>query len=214
MNSDISSDMQKRDFVVVIGREYGSGGRRIGKQLAKELGVPYYDKSLLQQAAARLGYSPKIFENKDERRPSIIRSLLSFTYGSTVAGANDSSLSDEKIYEFQSRVIQDLCAKGSCVIVGRTADYIMRQHPGLISVFIHAPLEHKVKHIIERGEKQAVEDAKSLSLKIDREREAYYNYFTNRHWGRCSNYHLSFDSSITPDDTIIATIKSIITSRN
>lgn len=200
----------KSSFVIVIGREFGSGGSRIGKKLAECLGVPYYDKTLLRAAAERLGYSPRIFERKDERRPSFIRSLLSFTYGASVAGGNDSSLSDEKIYEFQSRVISELAAKGSCVIVGRTADYILRDKPGLISVFIHAPLSVRAELVASRGENLSVEDAGREAQRVDHERESYYNYYTNRPWGKCANYHASFDSSVISDESIISAITSML----
>lgn len=203
------------EFVIVIGREYGSGGRRIGKRLADELGVRYYDKSLLSEAASKLGYSPEIFEHKDERRPSLIRSLLSFTYGAQTAEINNQTLSDEKIYEFQSRVIRDICRHEPCVIVGRTADYIMRDHPGLISLFVHAPIERRIDAILARGETDDREKARETADHIDRNRESYYNYYTNSNgWGRARNYHLTFDSSVIGDNEIAQFVRSIIESRH
>lgn len=202
-------------FVIVIGREYGSGGRRIGKMLAKELGVNYYDKTLLQKAATRLGYSPEIFERKDERRPSIIRSILSFTYGAQTANIDGAPMSDEKIYEFQSRVIRDICERESCVIVGRTADYIMRQHPGLISLFIHAPIDRRIEAIIKRGEARDAAEAREKAREHDRNRESFYNYYTNREgWGHAWNYHLSFDSTRISDKTILQAVIDIINIKN
>lgn len=200
----------EKGVVIVIGREYGSGGRRIGKMLAKSLNIPYYDKTLLSEAARSLGYAPEIFERTDERRPSLMRSLLSFTYGAHGSDYNASSLSDERIYQFQSNVIRDICDRGSCVIVGRTADYVMREHPGLLSIFIHAPLSMRARHIMERENISNEEDARNLAVKKDHEREAYYNYYTNRNWGRCSNYHISLDSSKLSDDAILSLVKSIL----
>ena len=201
----------KGKFLIVIGREYGSGGRRIGKLLADRLGVNYYDRTLLREAAQRLGYSTEIFERKDERRPSLIRSILSFTYGANTANFEGAPMSDEKIYESQSRVIRDICARESCVIVGRTADYVMRRHPGLISLFVHAPLERRVENILRSGEFSDEEEARDKAVAIDRRRESYYNYYTNRQgWGQANNYHLSFDSSRIGDEEIISTVKSMI----
>lgn len=198
-------------FLVVIGRQYGSGGRRIGKMLAWRLGAAYYDKSLLSEAAGRLGYSPEIFAQKDERRPSLIRSLLSFTYGAPTANIDQTPMSDEKIYEAQSHVINDLCARESCVIVGRTADYVMRHHPRMVSLFIHAPAEVRAAAIMRRGETDNEHDAREIAEKNDRNRESFYNYYTNSNgWGRASNYHLAFDSSMMSDDTIVAVVSAML----
>lgn len=204
-------DSNNKDFVIVIGREYGSGGRRIGKMLASGLGVNYYDKTLLKETARKMGYSEEIFKRKDERRPSLIRSILSFTYGAQTANIDGAPMSDEKIYEYQSRVINDICKRESCVIVGRTADYILRNHPGLLSVFIHAPIEKRIDEIIKRGETDNRENAREIANHIDNNRESFYNYYTNRQgWGRANNYHLSFDSSLLSDEAILATVKDIL----
>lgn len=203
-----------QNFVIVIGRQYGSGGRRIGKLLADSLGVSYYDKSLLSAAAKRLGYSPEIFERKDEKRPSMIRSLISFTYGAPTAEINGAPMSDEKIYEYQSHVIKEICNRESCVIVGRTADYVMRDHPGLISIFVHADKDKRAAAIIRRGETEDLKAARDIADRRDHARESYYNYYTNGNsWGKASNYHLTFDSGIMPDDAIIAAVSAILRSR-
>ena len=183
------------NFVVVIGRQYGAGGRKLGKKLAEKLNVSYYDKELLSEAAKMMGFSPEIFQKKDEKRPSFIRSMLSFNYGSLNATNSPETLSDENIYRFQSEVIHSIAKKGSCVIVGRTADYILRNHPNLLSVFINAPLEYRAKLITERNDATNHDEAIEKAKKFDKNRESYYNYFTNQHWGRADNYHLTFDSS-------------------
>lgn len=206
-----SSGGDKGKFLVVIGREYGSGGRRIGKMLAKALGVAYYDRSLLNEAASRLGFSRDIFAAKDERRPSFMRSILSFNYGAPTANISEAPMSAEKIYELQSRVIKEICSKESCVIVGRTADYVMRDHPKIVSLFIHAPLEDRVRNIMARGETRDHEAAADLAKRRDHDRESYYNYFTNRNsWGRANNYSLAFDSSRISDETILKTVRDML----
>lgn len=183
------------DFIIVIGRQYGAGGRKLGKKLAETLNVPYYDKELLSEAADALGFSKELFRNADERKPSILRSFLSFNYGSPSASFSSYTLSDDNLYRAQSNVIKSICEKGSCVIVGRTADYVMREHPGLLSIFIHAPEEHRAKNILDRGEAKSMKDALEKAHKFDRSRESYYNYFTNRHWGQADNYDLTFNSA-------------------
>ncbi len=198
-------------FLIVIGREYGSGGRRIGKMLATRLGVPYYDRTLLSEAASRLGYSPDIFVSKDEKRPSLLRSILSFSLGAPTANISGSTMSDEKIYEFQSRIIKEICGRESCVIVGRTADYVMREHPRMLSLFIHAPQQCRAEAIIRRGETSDMHEAMEIASRNDRKRASYYNYYTNREsWGRASNYHLSFDSSRISNEAILAAVRAML----
>lgn len=202
---------EKEKFLIVIGREYGSGGRRLGKMLAHELGVSYYDKELLSKAASRLGYHPSIFAAKDEKRPSFLRSILSFNLGAPTANISETPMSDEKIYESQSRVIRDICARESCVIVGRTADYVMRDHPRMISLFIHAPLEHRAAAIMRRGETDNERDASGIARRRDHDRKAYYNYYTNREtWGNANNYTLTFDSSRISDAMVLKAVKDML----
>lgn len=199
------------DFIIVIGRQYGAGGRKLGKRLAETLNVPYYDKELLSEAADALGFSKELFLKADEKKPSILRSFLSFNYGSPSASFSSYTLSDDNLYRAQSDVIKSICEKGSCVIVGRTADYVMRDHPGLLSIFVHAPEEHRAKAILERGEAKSMEEALDKARKFDRSRESYYNYFTNRHWGRADNYDLTFNSSRLSTEALLPLILSALT---
>lgn len=198
------------DFIIVIGRQYGAGGRKLGKRLAETLNVPYYDKELLSEAADALGFSKELFLKADEKKPSILRSFLSFNYGSPSASFSSYTLSDDNLYRAQSDVIKSICEKGSCVIVGRTADYVMRDHPGLLSIFVHAPEEHRAKAILERGEAKSMEEALEKARKFDRSRESYYNYFTNRHWGRADNYDLTFNSSRLSTEALLPLILSAL----
>lgn len=198
------------DFIIVIGRQYGAGGRKLGKRLAETLNVPYYDKELLSEAADALGFSKELFLKADEKKPSILRSFLSFNYGSPSASFSSYTLSDDNLYRAQSDVIKSICEKGSCVIVGRTADYVMRDHPGLLSIFVHAPEEHRAKAILERGEAKSMEEALDKARKFDRSRESYYNYFTNRHWGRADNYDLTFNSSRLSTEALLPLILSAL----
>lgn len=187
--------------IIVIGRQFGSGGRSIGMLVAKKLGVPYYDKELLSHAAKKLGFSPEIFAAADEKKPSTLHTLLQSMYG-IADNFHATSISGECLYEQQSKVIREICSQGPCVIVGRTADYILRDHPGLVSVFLHAPSRWRAEKIVRRGESMCCEDAEALALKHDHNREDYYNYFTGGKWGHAANYHLSLDSSLLSENVI------------
>lgn len=201
---------KEKKFLIVIGRQFGSGGRRIGKEIADRLGIAYYDRKLITEAARRMGYAPEIFERADEKRPSFLRSLLNLNYGATSSFSPESDMSSEGIYKAQSSVIKEICSKESCVIVGRTADYVMRDHPNMISIFLHAPMKTRIQNVMAKENIFDSDQAEDLIRKQDREREAYYNYFTNRHWGRADNYHLSVDSSRFDADKIIAAISHLL----
>lgn len=192
--------MKKTDAIIVLGRKFGAGGRAIGKSLARKLGIPYYDNELLRQAAVEFGFSNHIFAQADERRPSFFKRIVTRGYGVQETFTQE-ALSPESLYEAQSRVIREVGKKGACVIVGRTADYILRDHPNLVSVFLHAPETYRARKIMERGDAVSDELAIELARKKDREREAYYRYFSGRPWGEAANYHLTLDSSkMTPDE--------------
>lgn len=198
------------NFVIAIGRQYGSRGRQIAKEIADRLGAAYYDRKLIQEAAAEFGYAKELFDKADEKRPSFLRSLLSLNYGSQNNYVAD-SLSSESLYRKQSDVIRRLASKEGCVFVGRTADYVLRDHPRMLSLFIHAPIERRVEEIIRRGDCADRAEAIELANKIDRTRHDYYNYYTNRNWGDADNYHLTFDSSIfTADDIVSLLLKQKI----
>lgn len=208
--SHVARPYPEDSFVIVIGRQYGSGGRSIGKFLADSLGIPYYDKSLLQEAAESMGISRRIFESRDEKRPSMLRSLLAYTYGSNGAQFDSASLNSENLYRAQSMVIDEIAHRGSCVIVGRTADYILRSHPRLLSIFLHAPIEHRAANVAKRGESDDYEDAADMARRHDKNRQSYYNYYTNRNWGAADNYHLSIDTSIVSPDAILHLVSDIL----
>ena len=188
--------------IIVIGRQYGGTGRKTGRALAENLGLPYFDKEIINKVSASYGYDPDILHRADEKKPSPFRSMLLGKYGVMDMYAT-SPLSRESLYEAQTNVIRQICNEGSCVIVGRTADYIMREHPGLISIFIHAPKEWRAQNLIKRGEASSLQDALIKIKKADNDREGYYNYFTGRKWGSADNYHLTLDASlISPEDMV------------
>lgn len=201
-------DKENKRFVIVVGRQFGSGGHDIAVSLAERLGVQFYDNRLLSEAAGKMGYSPEIFRNADEKRPSFLRSLLSFTYGSQNASP-EGAMSGEHLYGAQAAAIKEIAARENCVIVGRTADYVLRNHPNLLSIFVNAPMEFRVANVMSRENCDA-EAAESLIRKKDRDREAFYNYYTNRSWGHADNYHLCFDASRFDVDQILPLVCRIL----
>ena len=198
--------------IIVIGRQYGGTGRKTGRALADMLGIPYYDKEIINKVAASYGYDPDILHRADEKKPSPFRSMLLGKYGVMDMYAT-SPLSREALYEAQTNVIRQICQDGSCVIVGRTADYIMRDHPGLVSVFIHAPREWRAKNIVDRGEAKTIQEALVKIRKADSDREGYYNYFSGRNWGNADNYHLTLDASLLDPQEMVNLIAAYVDKR-
>lgn len=195
-------------FVITIGRQFGCGARDIGHCIAETIGVEYYDKTLLSQAAAHMGFHKSIFDSVDERRPSWLRSLLQLNYGAASSMCDLPFLGGEGVYKMQSEVIKRLPEAKDCLIVGRTADYLLRDHPGLVSIFLHAPIEARIPNIIARGDAAGEAEAAELARKYDRNRESYYSYYTNRKWGAAENYHLSLDTSVFSQEEITDIVTS------
>ena len=189
----LKEDMDIPKFAIVVGRQYGAGARRMAAELARRLGAAYYDKELLDEAARRLGYHLSLFSAADERRPSMLRGM--WLHGFGMGGGTD-ALSGETLFQVQADVLRDIAERGNCVIVGRAADYVLRHHPKLVSIFLHAPAQHRAANIVSRGECDNVTAATEIARRHDRRREEFYNYFTGSHrWGRAHNYDLTLDAS-------------------
>ena len=194
------------DAVIVIGRQFGSGGRRIGKKIASILNINYYDTELLSKAAENLGMNPDIFQEHDEKKPSPLRTMMQGAFG-IADNFHSVPLNGEMIYQEQAKVIRDVCRKGACVIVGRTADLILRENRHLLSVFLHSPLHVRAEAILTRKEASTLEEAENMAMKFDKKRESYYNFYRGeKKWGDASNYHLSIDTSVLDEETIAETI--------
>lgn len=190
----------KKKYAITVGRQFGSGGREFGRTLANELGIAYYDKELLTQAAKNAGMSREFFEKNDERSPSFLSGLFSFNMGGFPAvnypGSN--SISDDTLYRSQSDLIRELYDRGPCVIVGRTADYVLRDCENVFNIFIHAPEEECVRRILARGDINDPAKARDKARRTNRLRSAYYNFYTDKAWGDAASYHLTIDSSLIP----------------
>ena len=194
----MSNNNNTEKWVVTIGRQFGSGGREIGRLVAEKLGIEYYDKELLIVAARQSGVSEHIFEAADERSPRFFANIWSFNLGLNSGSyfMGDTPLSDDHIYRAQSEVMTTLADRGPCVMVGRTADYVLRNHCRVVSVFVHAPESARIARILERGDCQSEDEARSLMDKKNRLRAEYYNFYTDKHWGEASSYDLTIDSSL------------------
>lgn len=179
--------------IITIEREYGSGGRGIGKKVAEKLGIKYYDGELLSLVAKESGYTEEFIKQNDQKRT---QSLLYHLYiGSQILPASD------MIFIAQSRVIKDLYNKESCVIVGRCADYVLRGYDNVINVFIHAPLESRVERV-KNGYNEKAENYKAYVQKKDKSRIAYFNYFADDSWGRADAYDITVNSDVGIDKTV------------
>lgn len=199
-------------IILTIGRQFGSGGREIGQRLAKELGIGYYDKELISVAAKESGLCEDVFERADERASNGLSYAFTMGYSSFLGGMfapyND-ILSNDGLFKIQSDAIRTLAERESCVLVGRCADYILRDNPACLSFFIHSSVESRIQKIVER-QGVTVEEARSLMEKTDKSRAAYYNYYTNKTWGMASSYNFSIDVSVLGLDETVAFIKGFV----
>ena len=197
-------------IIITIGREFGSGGREIGQKLASAFGIAYYDKELMAEAAKSSGLSREFFEKADERVASSLAYSYSvgFPYMGLFTPYTD-VLSNDGLFKFQSEAIRRVADKGSCVLVGRCADYILRDYPKCFSVFIHNTKENRIDRIMD-SQHVTEEQAKELMIKTDKSRAAYYNYYTNKVWGAASSYDLSINVAILGIDATVEFIKSFV----
>lgn len=184
-------------FVITIGRQFGSGGRALGRLLAEKLGVPFYDKELLLHAARQSGINPEFFEKNDERMPTFFSGSIPFSFGMNPMPwyAGTSSISDDSLYKAQSGIIRQVAEHGPCVIVGRSADYVLRDMPGLVSVFLHATIDDCVARILSRSDCADEAKARRMAEHTNRLRANYYNFYTGRQWGDAASYDLTFSTS-------------------
>ncbi len=184
--------------IITISREFGSGGRSVGHRVAELLAVPYYDKELVKQVAVETGFDEKFIEQEGEYA-SPWQSLMSYAFSGGGGGnprqhMNGLSTADF-LWVIQCRVILDLAEKGPCVIVGRCADYILRERADVLNVFIHAPIAYRADRVVRLYGESGQAPEKRLEEK-DKRRRAYYKHYADRDWGMSQNYHLSLDSSL------------------
>ena len=194
--------------IITIGRQYGSAGHSIGKILADDLGIKYYDKELLERAAKDSGLCQELFENHDEKPTnsflySLVMDSYSFGYGSTMM---DMPL-NQKVFLAQFDAIKKISQDGPCVIVGRCADYALADEPHCLNIFIRSNMDDRIKRISERLNVPE-NKAKDIIKKKDKERSSYYNYYTSKKWGDARSYDLCLNTSqISVEDSIELILK-------
>ncbi len=189
---------EKSKFVITIGREIGSGGKAIGELMAQSLNIPIYDRSLIELAAEESGISAKVFKKVDEvphkgTISSFMRTLASpfASYGNIYRN----SMSQESLFKFQSDVIREKAETEDCIIVGRCSEYILRDHPRHLSIFIRADYDQRVKFLMDRNDISA-ETAKDLIEQTDAIRSDYHNFYSESNWGDSRSYDICINSSI------------------
>lgn len=186
--------------IITISREFGSGGRTIGKEVAKQLGIPCYDKDFIEKIAEETGYAKSFIEDEGEYAPNSNRFAYMFL------GRGQDGLSNvDKIWIAQKKVIEEIAEKEACVIVGRCADYILKERTDCLHVFIYADKAFRAERIVKQYGESSIEPEKRLEDK-DKKRKLNYRYFTEREWGKRENYHLSIDSGFLGIETSVALI--------
>ena len=179
--------MTKR--IITISREFGSGGRFIGEEVAKKLGIAYYDKNIINEIAEKSGLSPEYIQENAELSPK--KGLFAYAFaGRDITGKSV----EDMVYEAQRNVILELADKEPCVIIGRNADYILKDRDDVLNVFIHGDAPEKIQRITRLYN---VEEQKAVKMMvdIDKRRMANYNFYTNQKWGKADNYTLCLNSS-------------------
>ena len=195
--------------VITISRGYGSGGRTIGKMLAKSLKIPFYDRELLRLASDDSGINQSYFENADEKvKNTLLYKVAKNVYkGELIPPDRDDFISNENLFNYQAKIIKELAQKESCVIMGRCADYILKDDPRAVKIYIHAPMEACMQAVERLA---PVNNTKQYILTTDKRRAAYYRYFTGRDWKDANHYDLCIDSSVLGFEKCVTLIESYI----
>ena len=186
--------------IITISREFGSGGRTVGKEVAACLGIPCYDRELIEKVAEETGYAREFVEEESEYAPSA-NDLVYMFLGRGFDGLSNA----DRIWIEQRKVIEKLANDGPCVIVGRCADYILRDRSDCLHVFVYADKAFRAERIVKQYGETGVEPGKRLQEK-DKKRKLNYKYFTDREWGKRENYHLSIDSGFFGIEKVVSII--------
>ncbi|MEA5006317.1 MAG: cytidylate kinase-like family protein [Rikenellaceae bacterium] len=177
----------ENNHIICIGRQLGSGGHEIGERLAAKLGYSFFDKELIKLASMESGLSSDFFEKADEK--------INTTMFDGIFNMSDNCLSNEALFKIQSDVIRKLAENGSSVFVGRCADYVLKDYQEIFTVFITADIEDRVRRVMMHND-LSKNEAISLIEKTDKKRAAYYNFYSNKIWGRAESYDLCINSSV------------------
>ena len=198
--------MEKK--IITISREFGSGGRTIGRMVAQKLGIPFYDKELVDQIALESGFAPKFVEEHGEHSPS--GSLFSYAFAPQgVPGIMNGLSTADFLWNIQCSVIQQLAEKGPCVIVGRNADYILKDRPECLHIYTFADVPYRAERIVRLyGESEKSPEAR-LAEK-DKRRRVNYQHYTGRTWGQAQNYDICLDTGVLGIEQCVDIVVSIV----
>lgn len=191
-----SGRIMKTNTIITIGREYGSAGREIGRRIAEDFGIKLYDKEMLARAAKESGICEEIFESHDEKPTnSFLYSLVMDTYSMGYSGNTYTDMPiNHKVFLAQFDAIKKIADEGPCILVGRCADYALESYKNVVSVFIHADLDARIRRIARLYDLTDAK-AKDRILKTDKQRSSYYNYYTNKKWSNADSYELCLNSA-------------------
>jgi len=182
-------------IIINIGRQFASGGRYISKKLCEEFGCKYFDKEILDLAAKESGFSPDVFKKSDEKK-SFVHTLFHL-HAPMLSDDNfyNNKFSEESLFKFQCDAILKAASQGSCLFIGRCADYVLRDEPNTVSIFLAADMEDRISRTMERYNMDEESARKTISKK-DSTRASYYNYYTGKKWGAAESYDLCINTSI------------------
>lgn len=196
--------------IITIGRQYGSGGKEIGKKLSELYGIPFYDKELLKIAAKESGICEEMFESFDEKpTTSFLYSLVMDPYALGYNAASFDMPLNQKVFLASFDAIKKVADEGPCIIVGRCADYALRDYDNCLNIFVHAPMDFKRQRIHDQYD-IPMDKVEETSAKMDKQRSGYYNYYTSRKWGDIRNYHLSIDTGLFGVEGAVELIRQAI----
>ena len=186
--------MNNDKLIISVGRQLGSGGRTIAKMLAEEFGCTFYDREVLELAAKESGFSPEFFEKNDERKGFLDQIFHMHVPFISDSSFYDNGLSQESLFRIQSDAIRKAAEEGPCVFVGRCAEYVLREHKNLVSIFITADIDERIAQIRQRHD-CTEEEARKIIENQEKGRSSYYNYYTGKTWGKSESYDLCINSS-------------------
>ena len=201
------------NHVITIARSYGSGGRKMGRLLAKELGYEYYDREILRIASDESGISEELFNKADEhKRMPLFRIAREVYTGEVIPPDSDDFISNENLFRYQAKIIRELAATRNCVIVGRCANFILRGRDNVINVFVSAPVVDCVRRVMETDGLN-LEDAEKRIKKIDKRRADYFKYFTGRQWHDAALYDLCLNTGHMSEDKCVGVVRAYMNAR-
>lgn len=203
--------MASTNTIITIERQFGSGGREIGEKTAKEFGIKIYDQEMLDRAAKESGICQELFETHDEKPTnSFLYSLVMDTYSLGYTSGNYTDMPiNHKVFLAQFDAIKKIADEGPCILVGRCADYALEEYDNVLTLFINADLDARIRRIARIYDMTDAK-AKELILKTDKKRASYYNYYSNKKWGAAESFDVCLDSSVLGIEGTVETIKTLV----